>query len=103
MVQQVSRPTAKPGGRRSIVYYLAALSLVSVVPSFLFAGILIQRNQAAQEATLETLIVSTSRSIVQAVERDFGAVIKAAIIAFPQRGRGRENPQRGDIGGDFAL
>jgi len=55
------------------VYYLAALSLVSVVPSFLFAGILIQRNQAAQEATLETLIVSTSRSIVQAVEREIAA------------------------------
>ena len=73
MVQQVSRPTARPGGRRSIVYYLAALSLVSVVPSFLFAGILIQRNQAAQEATLETLIVSTSRSIVQAVEREIAA------------------------------
>lgn len=65
----------KPTGRRSIIYYLAALSLVSVVPSFVFAGILIQRNQAAQEATLETLIVSTSRSIVQAVEREIAANI----------------------------
>lgn len=67
--------TPKPASRRSIIYYLAALSLVSVVPSFVFAGILIQRNQAAQEATLETLIVSTSRSVVQAVEREIAANI----------------------------
>src|SRR5215217_6390274 len=57
-------------GRRSIVYYLVALALVSVVPSVLFAGVLIQRNQAAQEDTVETLIVATSRSTVQAIERE---------------------------------
>ena len=62
-------------GRRSIVYYLVALALVSVVPSFLFAGVLIQRNQAAQENTVETLIVATSRSIVQAMEREIAANI----------------------------
>ncbi|WEK04107.1 MAG: sensor histidine kinase [Candidatus Devosia phytovorans] len=57
-------------GRRSIINYLVALVLVSVVPSFLFAGVLIQRYQAAQEDVVETLIVATSRSIVQAMERE---------------------------------
>lgn len=61
------------GIQRSIAFYLSALAIVSVVPSFVFAGILIQRNQVAQESTVETLIVSTSRSIVQAVEREISA------------------------------
>lgn len=60
-------------GSRSIVFYLLVLALVGIVPSFLFAGILIQRNQAAQESTVETLIVATSRSIVQAMEREIAA------------------------------
>ena len=62
-------------GSRSIIFYLLVLAFVGVVPSFLFAGILIQRNQAAQESTVETLIVATSRSIVQAMEREIAANI----------------------------
>ena len=65
-----SRPRS---GSRSVVFYLLVLALVGIVPSFLFAGILIQRNQAAQESTVETLIVATSRSIVQAMEREIAA------------------------------
>lgn len=61
------------GAQRSIAFYLSALAIVSVVPSFVFAGVLIQRNHVAQEGTVETLIVSTSRSIVQAVEREIAA------------------------------
>jgi len=68
----LSKP-ARKGVQRSIAFYLSALAIVSVVPSFVFAGILIQRNQVAQEGTVETLIVSTSRSIVQAVEREIAA------------------------------
>lgn len=55
--------------------YLVALVLISVVPSFLFAAILIQRYQVAQEDTVETLIIATSRSIVQAMEREITANI----------------------------
>jgi two-component sensor histidine kinase len=62
-------------GSRSIVFYLLVLAIVGIVPSFLFAGILIQRNQAAQESIVETLIVATSRSIVQAMEREIAANI----------------------------
>lgn len=60
-------------GRRSIVQYLVALAVISVVPSFLFAGVLIQRYQAAQEEVVETFIVATTRSIIQAVEREIAA------------------------------
>ncbi|UXN74296.1 hypothetical protein N8D56_03460 [Devosia sp. A8/3-2] len=62
-------------GSRSITFYLLVLAFAGIVPSFLFAGILIQRNQAAQESIVETLIVATSRSIVQAMEREIAANI----------------------------
>ena len=71
-VDSPGKPRRK-GVQRSIAFYLSALAIVSVVPSFVFSGILIQRNQVAQEGTVETLIVSTSRSIVQAVEREIAA------------------------------
>lgn len=69
-----SKP-ARRSSRRSIVHYLAALALVGVVPSFIFAGVLIERNEAAQEKTVETLILATARSSVQAVEREIAANI----------------------------
>ena len=65
----------KPRGQWSIARYLLAVATVSIVPSFIFAGVLIQRNQAAQEDVVETLIVSTSRAIIQAVEREISANI----------------------------
>jgi len=59
----------------SIAVYLLALALVTLVPSFLFAGTLMVRNQDAQEQTVETLIVATTRSLVQSVEREISANI----------------------------
>ena len=58
---------------RPIGHYLVAIALMALVPSFVFAGILMQRNHDAQEAILETLIVATSRSLVQGVEREINA------------------------------
>ena len=60
---------------RPIGHYLVAIALMTLVPSFVFAGILMQRNHDAQEATLETLILATSRSLVQGVEREINANI----------------------------
>ena len=65
----------KPRGQWSIARYLLAVAVVSIVPSFVFAGVLIQRNQSAQEDVVETLIVSTARAISQAVEREISANI----------------------------
>ena len=75
MAEATISKTPQRRARRSIIYYLAALALVGVVPSFLFAGVLIERNEAAQEKTLETLILATTRSSVQAVEREISANI----------------------------
>lgn len=58
---------------RSIVQYLSALALLTLLPSFVFAGVLLQRNHSAQESVLETLILATSRSLVQAVDREINA------------------------------
>lgn len=60
-------------GGLPIGHYLVAIALITLVPSFVFAGVLMQRNHAAQESTLETLIVATSRSLVQGVEREINA------------------------------
>ncbi|WP_108398383.1 sensor histidine kinase [Devosia submarina] len=75
MAEANTSEPAKRSSRRSIVNYLAALALVGVVPSFIFAGVLIERNEAAQEKTVETLIVATARSSIQAVEREIAANI----------------------------
>ncbi|KKB13319.1 hypothetical protein VE25_02345 [Devosia geojensis] len=69
---------ADAGKRRqpwSIAAYLLVLALITLVPSFVFAGLLMQRNQQAQETTIETLISATTRSLVQAVEREINANI----------------------------
>ncbi|MHB1102341.1 MAG: sensor histidine kinase [Devosia sp.] len=69
--------TSEPGPRRarSITLYLFVLALVALAPAFLFSAVLLQRNNEAQERVVETLMVGTARSIVQAVEREVVANI----------------------------
>jgi two-component sensor histidine kinase len=50
--------------------YLFILALVALVPAFLFSAVLLARNNEAQSALVETLVTGTSRSIVEAVERE---------------------------------
>lgn len=70
--QEATPKTPKP---RPIALYLFILALVALVPAFLFSAVLLQRNNEAQERVVETLITGTSRSIVQAVERELTANI----------------------------
>lgn len=58
---------------RPIVDYLVAMGVVTILPSLLFAGVLMQRNQDAQQQTVETLILATSRALVQRVDREIAA------------------------------
>ncbi len=60
---------------RSIALYLFVLALVALVPAFAFSAILLQRNNEAQERVVETLIVGSARSIMQAVDREVFANI----------------------------
>ena len=64
-----------PGRSRPIAIYLFVLALVALVPAFIFTAILLHRHNEAQERVVEALIVGTSRSIVQAVEREIVANI----------------------------
>jgi two-component sensor histidine kinase len=50
--------------------YLFILALVALVPAFLFSAILLARNNESQSALVESLVTGTSRSIVEAVERE---------------------------------
>ncbi|WP_404400725.1 sensor histidine kinase [Pelagibacterium halotolerans] len=58
-----------------ILNYLTILVLVIVLPVLAFAGVLIQRHNEAQEDTVETFTVATTRSVVQAVEREISGMI----------------------------
>jgi two-component sensor histidine kinase len=60
---------------RSIAVYLFVLALVALVPAFAFSAILLQRNNEAQERVVETLITGSTRSIMQAVDREVYANI----------------------------
>jgi two-component sensor histidine kinase len=63
------------GRSRPIAIYLFVLALVALVPAFIFTAVLLHRHNEAQERVVETLIVGTARSIVQAVEREIVANI----------------------------
>jgi len=60
---------------RSIAVYLFVLALVALVPAFAFSAVLLQRNNEAQERVVETLITGSTRSIMQAVDREVFANI----------------------------
>jgi two-component sensor histidine kinase len=72
--QTASSPSARRRAR-SIALYLFVLALVALVPAFIFSAVLLQRNNEAQERVVETLVVGTSRSIVEAVDREIDANI----------------------------
>ena len=60
---------------RSIAVYLFVLALVALVPAFAFSAILLQRNNEAQQKVVEALITGSTRSIMQAVDREMNANI----------------------------
>lgn len=68
---------AAPRASRSvpIIYYLAFLVAVIVLPATVFTAVLLARHNVAQEATVETFTVATTRSVVQAVEREISGMI----------------------------
>ena len=72
--EKVADP-AVPRKARPIALYLFILALVALVPAFVFSAILLQRNNEAQQRIVESLMVGTARSIVQAVEREVTASI----------------------------
>lgn len=71
-----TRPAAAPQRRSySVLVYLIVLVGVIVVPILGFTVVLLQRHNIAQEEIVETFTVATTRSVVQAVEREISGMI----------------------------
>ncbi|MEP7241682.1 MAG: hypothetical protein ABI697_12420, partial [Devosia sp.] len=70
---------------RSIALYLFVLALVALVPAFAFSAVLLQRNNEAQERVVETLITGSTRSIMQAVDREVFANISTLKVLATTR------------------
>ncbi|HWJ86451.1 MAG TPA: sensor histidine kinase [Pelagibacterium sp.] len=70
-------PDEPIGAPRSIpiIYYLAFLIAVVVLPSTAFTAVLLSRYNIAQEEIVQTFTVATTRSVVQAVEREISGMI----------------------------
>ena len=62
---------------RPIAYYLMVLALVAFVPVMAFAAVLLQRNNQAQQEIVQTLILTTTEAVGQAVDRQTDGMITA--------------------------
>ncbi len=68
----------QPAARRSplpIAVYLFVLALVALVPAFAFSAVLLQRNNEAQEQVVQALMQSTTRALLQSIDRDVEGTI----------------------------
>ncbi len=72
-------PAGPARSRRSwpVLVYLIVLVAVVVLPMLGLAAVLLQRHNVAQEEIVETFTVATTRSVVQAVEREITGMITA--------------------------
>jgi two-component sensor histidine kinase len=73
-----AEPGTVPAARRRsrpIALYLLVLALVALVPAFVFSAFLLQRNNEVQQRVVETLVTGTSRTILEAVEREISGNI----------------------------
>lgn len=66
-----------PKSRRanSIVVFLVFLALVTLIPSFLFSGLLLKRTDEAQLEIVRSLTRATTHSISEAVDREVDGLI----------------------------
>lgn len=91
-------PTAKPPGRsgaprrrpRSIASYLLLLALVTLLPAFLYAAVVLARNNEAQREVVETLVYGTAGSIAQSVDRELSSMLTTlrVLVTLPSLGEG---------------
>lgn len=72
---QATETRVRPPRSVPIIFYLAFLVVVIVLPATAFTAVLLARHNVAQEETVETFTVATTRSVVQAVEREISGMI----------------------------
>ena len=70
--QTASNPAESQGGKSRpgplsipIIFYLAFLVAVVVLPATAFTAVLLARHNVAQEETVQTFTVATARSVYQ--------------------------------------
>ncbi|WMT87115.1 sensor histidine kinase [Pelagibacterium sp. 26DY04] len=74
-VSEPGQAPIRPPRSVPIIFYLAFLVVVIVLPATAFTAVLLARHNVAQEETVETFTVATTRSVVQAVEREISGMI----------------------------
>ncbi|MEX0759471.1 MAG: cache domain-containing protein, partial [Tistlia sp.] len=87
----VAGPARSRWGRpRPISFYLLLLPLVTLVPAFLYAGLVLERNNEAQREVVETLVYGTAGSIAQSVDRELSAMTTTlrVLATLPSLDRG---------------
>ena len=68
-------PSAPSVNPRPIGFYLSLLVAVILIPALAFSIMLLQRNNAAQRAALQTLAEATAGSISEAVDREIRGML----------------------------
>lgn len=84
------RPTApsQPNGwdswrermRRPVAFYLVCLILVVVLPSFIYATIVLNRTNEAQERAVELLLKASTESVNRVIDREVSSML--SMLAF---------------------
>jgi hypothetical protein len=61
--------------RRPLSFYLAALLLVAIVPSFVFSMIILKRSTDEQERVIAALLKGTTGAVTRVVEREIDSML----------------------------
>ncbi|WP_245292336.1 sensor histidine kinase [Rhizobium sp. 9140] len=61
--------------RRPLAFYLAALLLVAIIPSFLFSMVVLKRSMDDQERVVTALLKASTGSVTRAVEREVDGML----------------------------
>ncbi len=70
-----SNPNVPVRRERSIVVVLVSLALMSLLPAFAYASVLLLRNNQAQLEIVRSLTISTTRTMNEAVDRELDGMI----------------------------
>lgn len=61
--------------RRPLAFYLAALLLVAIIPSFIFSLVVLKRSMDDQERVVTALLKASTGSVTRAVEREIDGML----------------------------
>ncbi|PYE29554.1 two-component sensor histidine kinase [Rhizobium sp. PP-CC-3A-592] len=71
--------------RRPLAFYLAALLLVAIIPSFLFSMVVLKRSMDDQERVVTALLKASTGSVTRAVEREVDGMLTTLRVLASSR------------------